>query len=98
MLARAPVRQLVARRFVAPRRYAHGGSARDGEVRLYFAPVLDVLGGHVVLTMGRSSLCDSFWLQHIPFDFSNKTTFAAKVSVYLATGFAIPFIASYYQL
>ena len=36
-------------------------------------------------------------LQHIPFDYDNKAVFGAKVIAYLATGFAIPFVAAYYQ-
>ena len=36
-------------------------------------------------------------LQHIPFDYDNKPVFGAKVAVYLLTGFAIPFVAAYYQ-
>ncbi|KAJ3544006.1 hypothetical protein NM688_g5793 [Phlebia brevispora] len=36
--------------------------------------------------------------KHIPFEYSNKTTWATKLTVYLAGGFAIPFVAAYYQL
>ena len=36
-------------------------------------------------------------MQHIPFDYDNKAVFGAKVIAYLATGFAIPFVAAYYQ-
>ncbi|KAG5716535.1 hypothetical protein E4T56_gene16325 [Termitomyces sp. T112] len=37
---------------------------------------------------------------HLPFQFpgKNKAPFAAKVFVYLATGFAIPFVAAKWQL
>lgn len=37
-------------------------------------------------------------LQHIPFDYKNRAAFATKLTAYLATGFAIPFIAAFYQL
>ncbi|KAF9003036.1 hypothetical protein BDQ17DRAFT_1356518 [Cyathus striatus] len=30
---------------------------------------------------------------HMPFDYSNKRTFAVKASVYMGLGFAIPFVA-----
>ena len=36
-------------------------------------------------------------LQHIPFDYDKKAIFGTKLVVYLATGFAIPFVAAYYQ-
>lgn len=36
-------------------------------------------------------------VQHIPFDYDNKPVFGAKVAAYLLTGFAIPFVAAYYQ-
>ncbi|GJE84697.1 cytochrome c oxidase subunit VIIc [Phanerochaete sordida] len=36
--------------------------------------------------------------QSVPFSYKNKTLFGAKVAGYLLTGFAIPFIASVYQL
>ncbi|KAI0698924.1 hypothetical protein BC835DRAFT_1412934 [Cytidiella melzeri] len=36
---------------------------------------------------------------HIPFDyFSSKTSFAVKLTSFVALGFSIPFIASVYQL
>ncbi|PPQ92375.1 hypothetical protein CVT25_008725 [Psilocybe cyanescens] len=37
---------------------------------------------------------------HLPFQWpgEKKATFGAKVAVYLAFGFSIPFIASYYQI
>ena len=37
-------------------------------------------------------------MQHIPFDYDNKPVFGAKVAAYLITGFAVPFVAAYYQL
>ena len=37
-------------------------------------------------------------IQHIPFDYDKKVPFAIKTFLYLSTGFAIPFVASYYQL
>jgi len=37
-------------------------------------------------------------LQHIPFDYDKKAPLAIKTFLYLSTGFAIPFVASYYQL
>ena len=36
--------------------------------------------------------------QNMPFDYSNKRTFAIKVAVFLSTGFAIPFVAAAIQL
>ncbi|KAF9651115.1 hypothetical protein BDM02DRAFT_3091869 [Thelephora ganbajun] len=36
--------------------------------------------------------------KHIPFDYDRKVPFAIKTFLYLSTGFAIPFVASYYQL
>ncbi|MCF1423289.1 cytochrome c oxidase VIIc family protein, partial [Mangrovimonas sp. AS18] len=36
--------------------------------------------------------------KHIPFDYKNRAAFATKLTAYLATGFAIPFIAAFYQL
>ncbi|KZT58797.1 hypothetical protein CALCODRAFT_516553 [Calocera cornea HHB12733] len=35
---------------------------------------------------------------NMPFDYRNKTTFAIKLIAYLGTGFALPFIAAWYQL
>lgn len=37
-------------------------------------------------------------VQHIPFDYDKKAVFGVKVTAYLVTGFAIPFVAAYYQL
>ena len=37
-------------------------------------------------------------MQHIPFDYEKKGTFGVKVVAYLVSGFAIPFVAAYYQL
>jgi hypothetical protein len=37
-------------------------------------------------------------IKHIPFDYDKKVPFAIKTFLYLSTGFAIPFVASYYQL
>jgi cytochrome c oxidase subunit 7c len=37
-------------------------------------------------------------MQHIPFDYSNKTTFGLKVASYLGVGFGIPFFAAWWQL
>ena len=37
-------------------------------------------------------------MQHIPFDYNKKGIFGAKVAAYLVTGFALPFVAAYYQL
>ncbi|TCD71276.1 hypothetical protein EIP91_011047 [Steccherinum ochraceum] len=34
----------------------------------------------------------------VPFKYSNKTTFAVKVTAYLVAGFSIPFLAAGYQL
>ncbi|KAI0052479.1 hypothetical protein FA95DRAFT_1675167 [Auriscalpium vulgare] len=34
----------------------------------------------------------------MPFDYSNKRSFGIKFVGILTTGFAVPFIASYYQL
>ncbi|KAI0723438.1 hypothetical protein C8Q76DRAFT_794378 [Earliella scabrosa] len=36
--------------------------------------------------------------KHIPFDYDKKGTFGVKVVAYLVSGFAIPFVAAYYQL
>ena len=36
--------------------------------------------------------------QHIPFDYSNRAAFATKLSAFLLTGFAIPFVAAVYQM
>ncbi|KAI0637770.1 hypothetical protein C8Q77DRAFT_1153486 [Trametes polyzona] len=36
--------------------------------------------------------------KHIPFNYDKKGVFGAKVATYLLTGFAVPFIAAYYQL
>ena len=36
--------------------------------------------------------------QHIPFDYDKKAVFGVKVAAYLITGFAVPFVAAYYQL
>lgn len=36
--------------------------------------------------------------KHIPFEYSNKRTFAAKIGLYLVGGFSIPFFAAWYQL
>ncbi|KAI0773811.1 hypothetical protein C8Q74DRAFT_1368361 [Fomes fomentarius] len=36
--------------------------------------------------------------KHIPFDYDKKAVFGVKVTAYLVTGFAIPFVAAYYQL
>ncbi|KAG8990233.1 hypothetical protein FRB94_011342 [Tulasnella sp. JGI-2019a] len=35
---------------------------------------------------------------NMPFDYRNKRTFAVKMVAFLGTGFAIPFIAAYYQM
>ncbi|KAH9843806.1 uncharacterized protein C8Q71DRAFT_852330 [Rhodofomes roseus] len=34
----------------------------------------------------------------VPFSFKSKGAFGAKVATYLLTGFAIPFVAAWYQL
>ncbi|KAG8878957.1 hypothetical protein FRB97_002053 [Tulasnella sp. 331] len=35
---------------------------------------------------------------NMPFDYRNKKMFAVKMVAFLGTGFAIPFIAAYYQM
>lgn len=39
-------------------------------------------------------------MQHLPFQFpgEKKFAFAVKLTIFLASGFAIPFVASAYQL
>lgn len=36
--------------------------------------------------------------RQMPFDYRNRKTFAVKLVLFTSTGFAIPFIAAYYQL
>ncbi|KZO93294.1 hypothetical protein CALVIDRAFT_540274 [Calocera viscosa TUFC12733] len=35
---------------------------------------------------------------NMPFSYRNKTAFGVKLGLYLGTGFALPFIACWYQL
>lgn len=35
--------------------------------------------------------------QHLPFDYTNKRSFAIKAVAYMGTGFSIPFIAIWWQ-
>ncbi|KAH9943036.1 uncharacterized protein BXZ73DRAFT_97099 [Epithele typhae] len=54
---------------------------------------------HVALRAPRAAPVRSMHSeQAVPFNYSNKTAFGAKVFVYLATGFAVPFVAAYYQM
>ncbi|KAG8960064.1 hypothetical protein FRC03_007109 [Tulasnella sp. 419] len=41
---------------------------------------------------------DSAHLQNMPFDYRNKRAFGFKLAAYMATGFAIPFVAAAYQI
>ncbi|PIL36733.1 hypothetical protein GSI_00422 [Ganoderma sinense ZZ0214-1] len=36
--------------------------------------------------------------KHLPFAYEKKGLFGAKVATYMLFGFAIPFVATYYQL
>ncbi|KAG8929965.1 hypothetical protein FRC02_004817 [Tulasnella sp. 418] len=37
-------------------------------------------------------------LYEMPFDYRNKRAFGFKLAAYMATGFAIPFVAAAYQI
>ena len=52
----------------------------------YVSPSTPLCGLRGVVRVTDSTL----GLQHIPFDYSNKATFATKLSVYLISGFAMP--------
>ena len=59
-----------------------------GEYKVFLKSKLRLPGGKV----------DKRILQHIPFNYDKKAPLAIKTFLYLSTGFAIPFVASYYQL
>ncbi|KAF8605161.1 hypothetical protein BDV93DRAFT_522028 [Ceratobasidium sp. AG-I] len=49
--------------------------------------------------VGRRSMhVDNVIGNNTPFSYKNKAAFAVKVTAFLGTGFAIPFIATYYQI
>lgn len=82
--AAAPLRQVAVRARAAPVRSMHG----EYKVRRPYE-LVGVFPRPLTWCRG---------LQHIPFDYSKKGIFGAKVAAYLVTGFSVPFVAAYYQL
>ncbi|RPD61965.1 hypothetical protein L227DRAFT_573838 [Lentinus tigrinus ALCF2SS1-6] len=80
----APLRQVAVRARAAPVRSMHG----EYKVR----PVPRAVQRALQAADPRPVY------QHIPFDYEKKGLFGAKVAAYLISGFAVPFVAAYYQL
>ncbi|PVF95867.1 hypothetical protein CPB86DRAFT_710324 [Serendipita vermifera] len=50
------------------------------------------------LVLARNVHIENTVHNNMPFSYRNKKAFAAKVAIFFATGFSIPFIAVKYQL